>query len=320
LVANARSELRANKNSRPSTEYSIQDIAFTFTNMLPSWVYPHSVWKEDVATRRRHIARVLRSSPLIARPRALVTRDKVVEWAKRSEETLTNEYITTTTNDLESLLASATDFVASATDVELMDPLFLSAGYLTLDNAINDFIIGNHDKFTATINEINHDFNHVTTLSGELRTSLESMREDVVSQTKYVRNQMFEHGIEHRLRHLGHHIRSELQNLLQEVRQTEQENHPEASKILRKHTADSLRTEIQTLDDIKVTLVRSKSILAHLWDNATDELVQSPAKVDYWVDVAVEIKEAIIELGRFLTTKKKHFNKKQNHCTCGYNN
>lgn len=318
MVSNARHELRTNKNVRPSTEYSVEDIAFTLTNLLPSWMYPSTYWKEDIATRRRHIARVLRSSPLIARPRALVTRDKVVAWAKRSEELLTNEYITDTTNDLESLLESATDFVATATDVELMDPLFLSAGYLALDNVINEFIFGNKKNFDTTMDDINHDFNHVALLSGDLRTSLESMRDDVVSQTKFIRQEMFEKGIEQRLRHLGHHIKSELQSLLQEVREAEHDNLAEASKILRKHTADSLRTEIQSLYDIKVTLTRSKNILARLWENATDELVQSPAKVDYWVDVAVEIKEAIIELGKFLTTKKKQHAKKQHHCTCGY--
>lgn len=328
LVANARSELKANKNSRPSTEYSVHDIAFTFTNYLPSWIFPDNLWKEEPVSRRRHIARVLRSSPLIARPRYTVIRDKVADWTRVSRDILSSQYITSTTADLDSLLESINDFVATATDVELMDPLFLSAGYITLDSAIHDFISGNREKFSNAIHAVNTEFNHVATLSGDLRAPLESLRHDTIEQTKEIREEMFASGIEGRLRHFGHHIRSELQSLLQEVRQVEQNNQPEASKALRKHTADSLRTEIERLNDIKVTLGKSQSMIDHVWENATNELVQSPAKLNYWVDVAAELKDAIIELGRVIAATKKDFGKKQHlsyhdqhhhTCTCGWN-
>lgn len=327
LVANARSELKANKNSRPSTEYSVHDIAFTFANYLPAWVFPDTLWKEEPVSRRRRIARILRSSPLIARPRYIVIRDKVADWTRVSRDILSNQYITSTTADLNSLLESINDFVTTATDVELMDPLFLSAGYITLDSAIHDFITGNREKFNALIHSVNTEFNHIATLSGELRAPLESLRHDTIEQIKEIREEMFDSGIEGRLRHFGHHIRGELQSLLQEVRQVEQNNQPEASKALRKHTADSLRTEIERLNDIKVTLGKSQSIISHVWENVTNELIQSPAKFDYWVDVAAELKDAIIELGRVLASTKKDFGKRQHYhdqhnshsCTCGWN-
>jgi hypothetical protein len=198
-----------------------------------------------------------------------------------------------------------------------MDPLFLSAGYITLDGAINEFIKGNKDKFAAIIHDVNTDFNHVAALSGELRGPIESLRHDAIAQTQQIRNEMFESGIENRLRASGRNIRSELQSLLHYVKTAEQNNQPESAKIWRRLTTEQLRSEVESLNDIKVTLGRFKSIIKHVWENATNELIQSPAKVDYWVDVAAELKEAIIELGRVLVSTKKNFGKHHHSDSCG---
>lgn len=218
---------------------------------------------------------------------------------------------------MDSLLDSINDFITTATDVELMDPLFLTAGYITLDGAINDFIKANKDKFASTIRNVNTDFNHIAALSGELRGPIESLRHDAIAQTQQIRKEMFESGIENRLRVYGHHIRTELQNLYQEVKHAENNNQPEASKALRRYTTESLRSEIESLNDIKVTLGRSKSIIHHVWENATRELIQSPVKIDYWVDVAAELKDAIVELGRALTSTKKNYGKHHHSDSCG---
>lgn len=314
LADNANTELKANKNTRPSTEYSIHDIAFTFVKFLPSWVYPESLWKEDLVTRRRHIAKVLRSSPLISRPRYVNIRDNVVEWTKRSGHTLAQDHFGNITYDLDSLLVSTMDFVSTATDAELMDSLFMTAGYVTLDHAIEQYIKDSDDLFDATLNQINEDFNHIVGLSGELRVPLESMRLHAIQKTVYIRNEMFKLGVADRLRHLGHHIKAELQKLSQEIKDIH--DNQEASLALRKHTADSLRLEIQDIESVYALLKRSKSFVERVWDNTRSELVQSPIKINYWVDVVAEVKEAVMELLRLLLKSKKRHHQKHHHCSC----
>lgn len=317
LVSDARRELKQNNNRRPTTQYSIYDLVFPIAQYLPSWVYPQSIWKQDPITRRRQITKVLRTSPLITRPRATVIRDTASFWTKTSSNLLEHNYTVSTEESFSSLLQSAEDFVTTATDAELMDPLFLTAGYATLEDAVTHFLTNNLEEFNHIIKSINHDFNEIVSLSGELRCSLESIRDDAVEQTKMIRQNLFANQIEKRLRHLSWHIRTELQNLTHELREVSEED-KDTSKFLRKHTADSLRSEIETLNDIKMTLWKSKSIYNHVWQNAHNELVQSPTSYNYWVDVIDEIREAAIILGKSLT--KKHQKSQHSKCTCGYKN
>ncbi|CEP10614.1 hypothetical protein [Parasitella parasitica] len=315
LVSDARKEMKSNNNRRPTTQYSIYDIAFSAAHYLPSWVFPQSIWKEDPVTRRRHIAKVLRTSPLITRPRATVIRDTAALWTKTSSNLLEQNYTLSTEESLASLLQSAEDFVTAATDLELMDSLFLTSGYATLDDAVTHFLTSNLEEFNNVINSINHDFNEIVSLSGDLRCSLESLRDDAVEQSKMIRQTLFSDQIEKRLRHLSWHIRTELQNLSQELHEAPKEDKDHSTRLLRKHTVESLRTEIETLNDIKSTLWKSKSFYNHVWQNAHNELIQSPISLDYWVDVIAEVREAAISLGKSLTNKHQHRSK----CTCGYN-
>lgn len=281
---------------------------------MPSWVYPDTLWKEDTVTRRRHIAKVLRSSSLISRPRLVTIRDKVGSWTKRSGHNLAEEYFTNITLDLESLLNSIMDFVAATTDVELMNPLFMYAGYVTLDNSIEEYIMEADNKLISALDQVNQDFNHIVALSGELRIPLESMRQDAVTQTKYICNEMFKSSVANSLRLLGQHIKSELRKLSREI--SEIQDNQEASKAVREHTADSLRMEIQDLENIHTIFKKSRSNVERVWAKATNELVQSPIKINYWVDVVAEVKEVAIELLRLLLNSQKRYNQKHNHCSC----
>ncbi|KAI8641119.1 hypothetical protein BD408DRAFT_444578 [Parasitella parasitica] len=319
LVSDARKEIKSNNNRRPSTQYSIYDVAFSVAHYLPSWVFPRSIWKEDPVTRRRHIAKVLRTSPLVTRPRATVIRDTAALWTKTSSHLLEQNYTLSTEENLVSLLQSAEDFVTAATDLELMDSLFLATGYATLDDAVTHFLTNNLEEFNKITNSINHDFNEIVSLSGDLRCSLESVRDDALEQSMMIRQTLFSEHIEKRLRHLSWHIRTELQNLSQELREVPEEDKDHSTKLLRKHTADSLRTEIGTLDDIKSILWKSKSFYNHVWQNAHNELIQSPVSLDYWIDVVAEVKEAAINLGKTLTNKHQQKNQHRSKCTCGYN-
>lgn len=319
LVADARTELMQNNNRRPSTQYSIYDIAFSVTQCLPDWVYPHTAWKEDPTTRRRRIAKVLRTSSLIVRPRLTVIRDTAALWTKTSSNLLEHNYTTTTEEAFSSLLQSAEDFVTAATDAELMDSLFLTTGYATLEDAVTHFLTNNLQEFNHVIQSINHDFNEIVSLSGDLRRPLESVREDAIQQSKMVRDNLFANQIDKRLRHLSWHIRTELQHLSHELRELPEEDRDTSSKLLRKHIADSLRTEIESLNDIKMTLSKSKSIYNHVWQNAYNELVQNPTSYDYWVDIVAEVKEAVYILGKSLTQKQQQQKSKPTKCTCGYN-
>lgn len=251
---------------------------------------------------------------MISRPRYVAIRDKVADWAERSGLVLTEDLFAKITFELDSLLGSTMDFVGTATDAELMDPLFMTAGYLTLDRAIEEFISNCNHQFVTTLDQVNNDFNQIVSLSGDLRVSLESVRLDAIKQTKYIRNEMFEAGVANRLRHLGHHIKAELQKLSEEIKEIH-DNH-EASKALRKHTADSLLLEIQDIESMHALLKKSKSFVDHVWDNANNELVQSPMKLNYWVDVVAEVKEAAMELVRLLLKSKKRHHQKHHHCSC----
>ncbi|KAF1801308.1 hypothetical protein V8B55DRAFT_1599031 [Mucor lusitanicus] len=319
LVADARKELKQNNNRRPSTQYSFYDIAFSVTRSLPAWVYPHTSWKEDAMTRRRRIAKVLRTSSLITRPRLTVIRDTAALWTKTSSHLLQHNYTAATEEAFSSLLQSAEDFVTAATDAELMDSLFLTTGYATLEDAVTHFLANNLEEFNHVLKSINHDFNEIVSLSGDLRRPLESVREDAVQQSKMVRDNLFANHIDKRLRHLSWHIRTELQHLSHELRELPEDDRDTSSKLLRKHIADSLRTEIESLNDIKMTLAKSKSIYHHVWQNAYNELVQNPTSYNYWVDVAAEVKEAVYILGKSLTQKQQQYKAKPTKCTCGYN-
>ncbi|KAL7311498.1 hypothetical protein PS15m_009255 [Mucor circinelloides] len=317
LVSDARRELKQNNNRRPSTQYSFYDIALPIAQRLPSWLYPHNVWMEDSTTRRRRIAKVLRTSSLTIRPRLTVIRDTAALWTKTSANLLEHNYTATTEESFSSLLQSAEDFVTAATDAELMDSLFLTTGYATLEDAVSHFLTSNLEQFNHVIDSINHDFNEIVSLSGDLRRPLESVRVDAIEQTKMIRERLFANNIGTRLRHLSWHIRTELQNLSQELRELPEEDR-DASKLLRKHIADSLRTEIEGFYDIKMTLSKSKSFYSHVWQNAYNELVQNPTSFNYWVDVAAEVREAIYTLGKTLTQKQQQ-KIKPTKCTCGYN-
>ncbi|KAI9469672.1 MAG: hypothetical protein EXX96DRAFT_654130 [Benjaminiella poitrasii] len=316
LVTKAQHELRANRNRRPSTSYSIHDIAFTIAQYLPTWFYPPTLWKEDPQTRRRHIAKVLRTTPLTARPHVLAIRDQVTRWAHNAGQAFQDDYLSTTIDDITSLLQTAEDFVTTATDVEMMDSLFLSSGYLALDEAVNHVIQKNHANFESKLNTINHDFDRIIALSGGLRRSLESVRWDAVEQTKMVQRELFQGRIEQPLHHLSWHIRNELQHVYQELRKISAEEDRETSRALRKLTADSLRAEVRALSDVKLTLQRSKSLFHRVWEQAAGELYQSPASLTYWVDVVAEIKEAAIQLGQSLA--ERHRRNQYKKCKCGY--
>jgi hypothetical protein len=316
LVANAQSELKANNNRRPSTEYSVQDIAFTVAQHFPSSVYPESVWKEDPVIRRRHISKVLRTTPVTVRPRVVAIRDNAIAWAKSSSLALGNIYITNTIESFDSLIRSAEDFVTAATDAEFADSLFLASGYVALDDAVNHFLVENKKQFTSTIHSINCGFNDLASLAGDLRTSLESIRHDAIENTKAIRHDLFATHIEHRLLHLSYHIRTELQNLSQDLHEIPEDD-KEVSKVLRKHAANSLHADIKTLNDIKMTISRSKSYIDQAWENALDELIQGPTSVNYWVDMAVEVREAAISFGKSFT-KKIQQNQQHKTCRCGH--
>ncbi|GAN09603.1 hypothetical protein MAM1_0277c09133 [Mucor ambiguus] len=318
-VADARKELKQNNNRRPSTQYSIYDIAFSVTQRLPAWVYPHTAWKEDSVTRRRRIAKVLRTSSLITRPRLTVIRDTAALWTKTSSNLLEHNYTAATEESFSSLLQSAEDFVTAATDAELMDSLFLTTGYATLEDAVTHFLTNNLQEFNNVIKSINQDFNEIVSLSGDLRRPLESVREDAIQQSKMIRDNLFANQIDKRLHHLSWHIRTELQHLSHELRELPDEDRDASSKLLRRHIADSLRTEIESLNDIKMTLSKSKSIYNHVWQNAYNELVQNPTSYGYWVDVVAEVKEAVYILGKSLTQKQQQQRAKPTKCTCGYN-
>ncbi|KAG2209258.1 hypothetical protein INT47_005550 [Mucor saturninus] len=311
LTDNAERELKANKNLRPSTVYSIHDITFTFTKYLPSWVYPASIWKEDPVTRRKHIAKVLRSSPSISRPRYTAIRDEVASWAQTSANVLTKDHFANVTLELNLLLTSTMDLVERSTDSKLMNSLFMTAGYVTLEHTIDKFIIECNQQFQATLNQVNSDFNRIVALSGELRLPLESVRLDAIEQTKYIHDNMFNTGLVYRLRYLGYHIQTELQKLSGEIRDTQ--NNQEAYKALRKHTADSLLVEIQDTDSVYALLKKSKKFVDRIWKNAKDEVAQSPLKLNYWIDVVDEAKQAGKELLRRLSKLKKRYHQKYRH-------
>lgn len=293
----------------------MDDIIFTFKKYLPSWIYPSSTWKQDVVTRRRNIAKTVRSSHLIVRPRVVSIRDQVLDWNTRSNMKFTTGYVIETVNDLESLVDSMLNFVAAATDQELMNPIFLSTGFVTLNHAITEFIKGNNDKFDAITKQVNKDFNYIVALSGKLRVPLESMREDAISQTKYIRDELFT-KIEYGLRLLGHNIQADIQRLALEVADVDHTT----SDALRHHTVDSIQSEIQYFDNVKLTLIKLKSVVGHVWENAANELAPSPTKVDYWVDVAAEVKEAFVELGRLLAATTRKYKRSSTNCSCGWKN
>ncbi|KAI7898644.1 uncharacterized protein BX663DRAFT_524241 [Cokeromyces recurvatus] len=316
LVDKAQDELKAYNNRRPSTKYSVYDIAFGVANYLPSWLYPPSLWREDPLTRRRHIAKVLRSIPLHVRPYSISIRNNVTRWAQESGHLFAQDYISSTIDEVTSLLQTAEDFVSAATDAELMDPIFLSTGYVALDEAVNQFISKNKVEFNSKLNSVNHRFNSIVNLSGHLRRSLESVRFDTIEQTKMVQHELFSGRVEQPLHHLSWHIRNELQSLYQELRQMPAVEDKEASRLLRKHTADSLRTEIHSLNNIKLAMQRSKSLFHKIWENASNELYQSPISFTYWVDVIAEVKEAAIQLGEGLSERYRKIQYKK--CKCGY--
>ncbi|KAG2203467.1 hypothetical protein INT47_008194 [Mucor saturninus] len=305
LTDNAERELKANKNLRPSTVYSIYDIIFTFTKYLPSWVYPASIWKEDPVTRRKHITKVLRSSPYISRPRYTAIRDEVASWAQTSADVLTKDHFANMTLELNSLLTSTMDLVERSTESELMNSLFMTAGYVTLERTIDKFIIECNQQFKATLNQVNSDFDRIVALSGELRIPLESVRFDAIEQTKYIHNKMFNTVIVYRLRYLGHQIQTELERLSGEIRDVQ--NNQEACKALKKHTADSLLVEIQDTESMYALLKKSKKFVGRVWKNAKDEVIQSPIKLNYWIDVVDDVKQAGKDLLRRLSKLKKRY-------------
>ncbi|KAI7895277.1 uncharacterized protein EV154DRAFT_458354 [Mucor mucedo] len=311
LADNAERELKANKNIRPSTEYSIHDITFTFAKYLPSWVYPEILWKEDTVTRRKHIAKVLRSSPLISRPRYTAIRDEVAGWAQTSGDALTDHFANLTL-ELDSLLTSTMDLVETSTDAELMDSLFMTAGCVTLERAINKFIIDCNQQFGATLDQVNSDFDRIVTLSGELRIPLESIRLDAIERTKYIHDKMFNADIANRLRNLGRYIQTHLQNLSRDIKNNQ--DNQELSKAFRKYTADHL-LRIQDVERVYDLLKKSKTFVDRIWNNAKNELIQSPFKINYWIDVVDEVKEAAKELVRHLLKSKKRHHQKHRHCS-----
>ncbi|KAI9255875.1 hypothetical protein EDC94DRAFT_696357 [Helicostylum pulchrum] len=294
-VSEARSELKSNNNSRPTTKYTIMDIIFFLKRYLPTWVYPPSLWKQDPITRRRNIARTVRSSLLVSRPRYVALRDEMIGWTKTCHYNYYFHYAVNSIDDLESLLDSMLEFVAVSTDKELMDPAFLSTGFATLNKDIHKYIEGNNQEFLIITNEANNQFNTIATLAGELRIPLESMREDAISQTKYIRNELFEKVV-FGLHHLAYTIETNMETLTHELADADETT----SEALRKHTADTIHAELLYFENIEVVTLKLKSVIAQVWENATNELAQSPLTAGYWIDVTTEVKEAFAELARLI--------------------
>ncbi|KAG2230674.1 hypothetical protein BDF21DRAFT_409794 [Thamnidium elegans] len=310
LVTKVRSELKSNNNIRLTTEYTMTDIIFFLKRYLPTWVYPPSAWKQDPITRRRNIARTVRSSPLASRPRYVALRDEMIEWTKTCNQNYYNHYAVDSIDGLESLIDSMLDFVAVTTDKELMNPVFLSTGFATLNKAIHNYIEGNNQEFLMITKEANDQFNTIATLAGELRIPLESMREDAISQTKYIRDELFEKVV-YGLHHLAYTIQTNIETLASELVDADETT----SEALRKHTADTIHSELLYFENIEIVTLKLKSVIAQVWKNATNELAQSPFTAGYWIDVTTEVKEAFAELARLIAIALRSVHKRK-ICSC----
>ncbi|KAI8341611.1 hypothetical protein EDC96DRAFT_522604, partial [Choanephora cucurbitarum] len=295
LVAEARDELAQNNNQRPSTQYSLDDILFSIQYYLPHT--PTDPKQQESKARRHQIARILHTSPLLSRPHLTQVRNQMVDWTKTSQQRIHTHYTLPTLDGLDSLLKSAHDFVTAATDADLMvDPIFLSSGYVTLDDAVKLFLTNNRHTFDRLMQEMHQQFNDLVCLSGDLRRPLEHVRQEAMQQTRVLRDQLVTTHLEPRLQHLSWRVRHELQLMTDELRGLS----PEASKVVRHHTADALLAEIETLYDLKSAVSRAGSMIQHVWAQAGHELVLKPTSVDYWVDLMEEVKETVRHLAKDL--------------------
>ncbi|GAA5812098.1 hypothetical protein MFLAVUS_005548 [Mucor flavus] len=277
---------------------------------LPAWVYPPSVWKQDPITRRRNIAKTVRSSPLKLRPRYVALRDETIEWTKTCHQNYYNHYAVDSIEGLESLIDTMSDFVAVTTDKELMDPEFLSTGLTTLNNAIHHYIEENNREFLIITKEANNQFNSITASAGKLRIPLESMREDAISQTQYIRNKLFEEVV-FGLHHLAYTIQTNIETLAFELVDADKPT----SEALRKHTAETIYAELRYFETIDNVTLKLKSVITQVWKNATNELAQSPLTAGYWIDVTAEVKEAFAELARLIAAALRSARKRR-ICSC----
>ncbi|KAI8372470.1 hypothetical protein BD560DRAFT_489333 [Blakeslea trispora] len=322
LVAEARLELVNNNNQRPSTPYSMDDILFSIKYYLPSWIYPTYAWKQETKMRRRQITRVLNSAPLLTRSRLTQVRNQMVRWTKESEQLFNNNYTVPTLEGLSSLLNSAHDFVKAATDAELMaDPMFLSTGYVTLDDAVKLFLTNNQHNFDLLLKHVHHQFNDLVCLSGNLRRPMESIRQDAMQETLSIRDQLFSSHLERRLHHLSWRIRNELQLMSDELRNLQDES----ASMIRQHTANALLAEVDSMHDLKLAVSRSASSIQRVWSQAGRELVQKPTTVDYWINVMEELRGTIHRLARDLAMKqraiqlnRKRTNSPKKYCSWGF--
>lgn len=313
LVVSARDELKADSNVKPSTEYSAQDILFIARQYLPSWAYPECVWKEDPVTRRRHISKALRSGPLSVRPRATAVHYAAIDWAESARYTLGSNYIVDIIDDLDSLLKTAKDFVTTVEEsVDFETPLSLANRHEVLDNEVNKFLMKHKYAYKYMLHCINREFDALALLSGDLRVALESIRADAIRNSKMVRDDLFASHIEPGLLHLVHLVRDELKNLAEVFYALPKED-SKTSMALRNHTSNLLRTEIESLHTVKTPVAYYRSHINRVWGNALDELGQGPTSATYWVDMAVEVKEAAVNLCKKMV---KMVQVKRPFCSC----
>ncbi|KAI8877371.1 hypothetical protein K501DRAFT_42372 [Backusella circina FSU 941] len=279
MIRNAKNEMAENNSERPSTRYTFDDIVFTVTKKLPTWVYPVSCWKQDSITRRRQIAKTIHSS-LSSRPFSTKVRDDTVEWITATSKSL-EDYFEHTRFNFKSLFDASQEYISI--DIDSHDSLENDAKQLK--EKIDDFYIINSYNFSKLIEHTNNKFDDAVNMAGDLRVPMESVRYDTIHTITEARNN-FINSLEAHFNPLVQYANHELSN-------------KSISSDLKRYIAKSAREELGSFSDIVTEFGRLKYITNNVLKTAAAEFKQTPGQMSYWVDAFVELTSADWSLGSF---------------------
>ncbi|KAI8984061.1 hypothetical protein BDF20DRAFT_857733 [Mycotypha africana] len=310
-------EYNNNEHSRPSTLYTVEDIIFTVTSRLPSFVFPSCIWKQDSTTRRREINKIFRKAPISIRPHLLDVKQETHAWTKDSASKINKQYLSATLKSLDALRIQLEDILNQTHAIKPLDKS-VDNGYMPqtqerlshynvvkkIEHEVAQLLKDSHRKYAQTIKSINNDFNDLAIISGKLRRPLESIRHDTLLNTDLAKS-----ALDDVLRQGLHHLPQALSTKLAHYREHGNE-----------YISESLR---EIVDDICRQLqlhVKSASpTFTKIWDKASIEIHQNPVNYEFWFDTLSEIRSAFQELGTtVLRTQKRTLRSLiKSYCTCG---
>ncbi|KAI9282618.1 hypothetical protein BY458DRAFT_496786 [Sporodiniella umbellata] len=299
-VRKVKTEMADNYGMRTSVPFSFHDVAFSLTRVLPHWMCPPSLWKQNYRTRRRQLSKFFTKSPPHDRIHAFQLQRQATQWAKSSDRQLREEHATQAEFQVRELFSSLEEFIKTISHDNFLDLYYILEGCTVFEDQVNSFLENSNRTFEKALDQVNKNFDLYVNPSGGLRVVFESIRYDTMEGVRKARDQWYQATV-HNLATTSSDVQSLLNHVI--LKNTK----PNSLVLTKLKTISQLQARLKKRTVIHNDSFKYRKEIQYLWKQVIRELDQSPWQVEYWTEALLEVHEAAIELGKNIYRSYKQF-------------